>query len=836
MIKDTGRKNNKGVALIVTVGVLALIALIATSFAFNMTFDLKASANFMEKMKAAQASDAGISLAIAYLRELSSNDFIGLSSASCDWNYVSASNPSFDLRDGIAGNGTSGSLGDVGRANIAVYSLKVTDTASQINVNDTNPNLRTILGNLAVVLGLARADGEAIADNANRPFSTKEEVMTSSGWNASKYAVIKDYICVHGYIDKNSEDTAPSVLTGPGTYQSKAPVNINTAGPEVLRAVLMGIVTDAQASALASAIVAQRSSSAFRDWNGAAASGGFDDFIDTVSIFPVLSSADRAGIKANANPNRVKPSSYTTDFCFNPGGYYEICSAGTVGIDTNSDGDLSDAVDRPVSSQETTVVVRIFEVVNYTTKEQFRGEDANYNGLLDPGEDKNGNGVLDQPVFSRVTWLNSCPVVSTDDQGLAYSTDYATVPNSLKLGFWDNFDEDNDNTNKNGYSWSNWQQQNAALLISDSDSDGDCEMSGTGWPKFALSDNSRWTFGDAFSLRISLRPSPSGDGWEDSGHIDFTWANQVKGKLWTQNWGFEYSPRRDITRPGWTVADDSATNEPASSREGKDFADSKVLLHMWKNAPALRNERTYNIGYLYGLTDPQANHYFNYTASSGDQGYEQFHGVCPVKETLKLVVSAAQSPNYRVYMAVGQGWHRYYNFSNGWFLGSVGFSPVTTNYVMIPFHSDASNELKRDRYGFWTISNNDLNNWQLTQWYPVLYGNNASPKWDELRIIPSTGSYRCPNVITPENVRWGTISWTLTLPPTASAVSEQVSMQVDRGIGIVGVSRDGPIGGVSSGAAFIAVLSSSDAGYAQTPVLEDVTMTYLPPAKIVYCK
>ncbi len=837
MTKDLiRRRDNKGVALIVTVGVLALVALIATSFAFNMTFDLKASSNHIENMKAKQASDAGISLAVVYLRELSASDFIGLPSASCDWNYTSASNPSFDLRDGIAGNGTSGSLGDIGRNSIAVYSLKVTDTASQVNVNDTNPNLRTILGNLAVVLGLARADGEAIADNTNRPFATKEEVMTSSGWDASKYAVVRDYICVYGYIDENSEDSTSPGMTGPGSYQRKAPVNINTAGQEVLRAVLMGIVTDAQASALAAAIVTQRSSVPFRSWNGTAASGGFDDFIDNVSITPSLSSIDRINIKANANPNRVKPSLYTTDFCFNPGGYFEICSTGTVGIDTNSDGDLSDPVDRTGSAQETLAVVKIFEVVSYTTKEQFRGEDANYNGLLDPGEDKNGNGVLDQPVFSRVTWLNSCPVVSTDDQGLIYASDYTTVPNSLKLGFWDNFDEDNDNTNKTGYSWSNWQQQNATLYISDSDSDGDCEMWGEGWPKFALSDNSRWTFGNAFSFRVSLRPSPGGDGWEDTGHVDFTWANQVKGKLWTQNWGFEYSPRRDITRPGWTVERDSATNEPASSREGKDFADSKILLHMWNNSPSLRNERTYNIGYLYGLSDPQVNHYFDYTVSSGDQGFEQFHGVCPVKETLKLVVSATQSPNYRVYLAVGQGWHRYYNFNNGWFLGSVGFSPATTNYVMIPFHNDASNELKRDRYGFWTINNNDLNNWQLTQWYPALYGNNASPKWDELRIIPSSGSYRCPNMITSENVRWGTISWTLTLPSTASEVSERVSMQVDRGIGTIGVSKDGPIGGVSSGAAFIATLSSSDAGYAETPVLEDVTMTYLPPAKVVYCK
>ncbi|MFA5165059.1 MAG: type II secretion system protein GspK [Candidatus Omnitrophota bacterium] len=829
-------RKKRGVALIITVGMLSLMAILATSFAYNMMFDLKGSVNHVFKLKAKNAADAGIALAIAYMRNLAITDFNATPTASCDWGYTNASSPSFDARDGTVNNSTSGLFGNVGRNSIAVYSLKVVDTNAQINVNDTNPNLRDILGNLTEVLGLARADGEAIADNANRPFATKEEVMTSTGWTAAKYAVIRDYIAVNGYFDENSEDSTAPVPLGPGSYQRKSPVNINTASSEVLQAVLRGVITDQQAAALAAAIIAQRNTVPFRGWNAATAAGGFDDFIDNVSITPALGLSDRANVKDNANPNRIKPSTSTTDFCFNPGGFFEITSTGTTGVDANSDGDLSDIIDMVSAKQETVVIARIYEVLNYTTKEQFRGEDANYNGVLDPGEDKNGNGILELPVFSRVTWLNSCPVLSNEDQGLVYAANYSTIPNSLKLGYWDGFDEDNDNVSKNGYSWSNWQQQNGVLNISDSDADGECEMWGSGWPKFALADISKWTFGGTFSFRVSLRPSPGGDGWEDSGHIDFSWAGQVKGKLWTQNWGFQYSPRRDITRPGWTVANDSATSEPSSAREGKDFADSKVLLHMWKNSPALRNERTYNLGYLYGLSDPQINHYFDYTATSGDQGAEQFHGVCPVRETLKLVVSNAQSPNYRVYLAVGQGWHRYYNFSNGWFLSSVGFSPTTTGYVMIPFHADASNELKRDRYGFWTITNNDINSWQLTQWYPVLYGNNASPQWDELRIISPDGTYRCPTFMAGENVRWGTISWTVTVPSTANASSEQVSMQVDTGSGAAAVSKDGPIGGVSGGAAFIALLSSINANFTETPVLEDVTLTYLPPVEIVYCK
>lgn len=182
---------------------------------------------------------------------------------------------------------------------------------------------------------------------------------------------------------------------------------------------------------------------------------------------------------------------------------------------------------------------------------------------------------------------------------------------------------------------------------------------------------------------------------------------------------------------------------------------------------------------------------------------------------------------------MGQGWHRYYNFSNGWFISQVGFSPPTANYVLVPFYTDMNNDSKCDRYGYWTVINNDANSWQTTQWYLVLYGNNAAPKWDEVRVIPNSGYYQSPYITKPNNVRWGTASWTATIPSTAS-FTEQINMQVNAGSGLSNVSINGPIGATSNTLAFRANFTTTDADYSETPVLEDVTVTYLDKAILVY--
>ncbi len=590
--------DRKGYVLILSVGILAIMFMITTSFALNIMLNHRAALNYKESVKAELAAEAGLSLAIASMREAALTNFNA--SPLTSWSYVSSTQPSFDANDGIASNSVSGSFALTGVvSDRATYSLQVVDTQSQININDTSSNLGVVLESLVSVIGspLQTGDGNVIV--TNRPsggYATKEEMrLTVSGMTQAKYNALSPYITANSYIDQNSENSWYS----DNIYWPKAPVNINTASAIVLRAVLESITNQAKAQALADAIIAARP---LTSW------GQFNNFIDTVSTIPSLSAADKTNIKDNANPNRKKPSPHTTDFCFHPSGTYEITSTGIAGKDLNADGDLTDIEDQVKGQKRVLAIVKIYDILNQSTKEQFRGEDANYSGVLDSGEDKNGNGVLDQPTFQRVTWLDTCPVVSTDDQGLSYASNYSTIAGSLKIGFWDNFDEDNDNTNRRGYSWSNFSQESASwpMNISDADGDGDNEIWGSGWPKFTLFNTSKWRFSNNFSIRISLRPTPLGDGQLDTGHLEFHWGGGVRAKLWTQHWGFLYlGGRVNITLPPPYWRPTVAVDPDSSPREGKDWFDSKILLELW-DPP--QNERTYNIGYLYGLTELVPDH------------------------------------------------------------------------------------------------------------------------------------------------------------------------------------------------------------------------------------
>lgn len=862
------KRRKKGVALIITVGILALLAMIATSFAYNMMFDLKGAANYVLKMKAKNAAEAGINLSIAYLRQLATSDFNAVPTSACDWAYTNATQPSFDGRDGTTGNSTSALLGDVGRGHIAVCSLRVTDTNSQININDTNPNLNVILGNLGTILaipGWAQANADSIV--SGRPaggYSTKEgivEYMPGADLTAKRvnYALIRDFVTVNSYIDQYSEDaTAP--LPTSNNYQSKSPVNLNTARREVLRAVLRPLVSsDANASQVAGAIITARAMvSPFRSWNGSAAAGGFNAFIDNINP-TILTNPQKDAIKNNFNPNKVKQGAYTTDFCFHPGGFYEIISTGTVGIDNNSDGAVEDVKAR----QELTAVARIYSILNYTAKEQFRGEDANYNGILDAGEDANGNGVLDEPIFFRITWLNTCPVLSTDDLGLRYANNYTTIAGSLKLGFWDNFDEDNYDTNMDGkadtgYSMDNWQAVNRVMVIEDKDTDGDWELGDDGtvpaYAKFALTDMARWQFNNKFSLRVNVRSRTVGDGKEDTGHVEF-WdkdGSHDLNNMYVQNWGFDYDHPKDKTITGTSVNLDPFNGAwPVGDGpvQGKDFCDTKMVLAMYHS----NDTRTYGIHRFFRdpltgvmLADQVPNHFADFynipTSTFNEEGKDDFHGVYPTYHTMKVVVS---NTSYRVYLAMSDGWNqrwRYHPYGN--FNISKACDVVDYLYHYIPFDPvGGQNETFYDRYNrAATITSG--RGWLLLNWELNLYGNNALPYWEEVRVIPSDGFYQSPSfnaALLNDNhpVVWGTASWTLTIPGTANAATETTSLDIiDAGTGTVysDITRDGPINQIFQSMSFKTNLLTTDVDYDQTPVLEDITITYLPRVNIVYLK
>lgn len=130
-----------------------------------------------------------------------------------------------------------------------------------------------------------------------------------------------------------------------------------------------------------------------------------------------------------------------------------------------------------VATKQMTAVVEIFDTWTQTTREEFYSAWFNLKGDFSDGE-----------VFN-VNWLDSCP---TDedywDAGISkmhWEGTYQKTLDSVKLGYWDNFDEDPafSSVMMKGYQWNTaWQPPNSGTLnisyqdFKDSDGDGDNEI------------------------------------------------------------------------------------------------------------------------------------------------------------------------------------------------------------------------------------------------------------------------------------------------------------------------------------------------------------------------
>lgn len=367
-------EKEEGVALIVSVGILALMAVIATSFAINMQLDYRIAANFRDGLKARYLAESGINRAIAelaYGTEGAINTAVDTESEK--W-YASEPYKDDKLLDEKSG-----------------YTVtKIRDCASQVYINDANPNLSTVLENLVSALGSPLTPGDGNAIVANRPsggYTTKEQIKTVPEITETKYNAIKDYISVYGFVD--SDVINPKDTTTPYVASPRAPVNVNTASKEVLKAVLTGVsdgtnsISSSEADELAQHLINARPYSTFDElWTR----------LLTAETLGLIDDGDAALVMANANPNtdlmranpnyswrykHVSKEGYsngvpfaidktmlqmsTTEFCFNSGGYYEIESTGII----------RDKTGNQTAERKLKAVVKIFDIWRQTTQAQF---------------------------------------------------------------------------------------------------------------------------------------------------------------------------------------------------------------------------------------------------------------------------------------------------------------------------------------------------------------------------------------------------------------------------------------------------------------------------------
>jgi len=248
--KPLSINSEKGVALIIALGILAILAILGTSFAINMRLEQKASANYRDMVKATYIAEMGIAKAMRQLRnELTGTHLKGnFDSFNDDWAGSEWDEADIPLNT----NSVTGATNEIGK-----FTLKILDVAARIYINDENTNLEDILNALGeavdgtnkddeygkgndrpILFGDGKNDGKEIVDylddllDAKRGFRTEEEIRlapdTLISTNRDAYVAIEDFI------------TANTVVN-PDAGVKRAPVNINTASPEVLMTLIGGI-------------------------------------------------------------------------------------------------------------------------------------------------------------------------------------------------------------------------------------------------------------------------------------------------------------------------------------------------------------------------------------------------------------------------------------------------------------------------------------------------------------------------------------------------------------------------------------------------------------------
>lgn len=445
--------SKKGIALVSVMTVLTVVSLLCIYFLSALKLQTNKDVLYINQNRADFLARAGIQYAIAKLKYGTDGVRGNFTDTRLeDWFYKAGAGT--DLEDAAPDQCSFAGASELevlfGRGLTGEIKIKVLDAASQINLNDKNPNIADLLEKLP---GITSAMSAGII--AKKPLF-EEEIRTVNGMD-TVFDNIKDFVTVYSWSDPkaaNGYSKANDKTSVSGdSNEDRSPVNVNTAPVSVLEAVLdsYSSVTSSDAATVAAAIDIRVATDPFYRWQD------FNDFIDNIAG---LSRSTKISIKNSANPNRLKsttttnPAYSSTEFCFHGGGSFEIEVIAR----------LYRKVGGTVARKRIKAQVDIADFLQHTLKSDFRDENSdNQAGGEDAAIGKldwDGSGLIENRNFCKVSWLDSCPVDEADDReehknkySCADPDDlegmspypYRTIVDSVKLGFWDNFDEDSDN-------------------------------------------------------------------------------------------------------------------------------------------------------------------------------------------------------------------------------------------------------------------------------------------------------------------------------------------------------------------------------------------------------
>ncbi len=293
MVRLTGTR--RGVVLLFSIAVLALLSILAVVFATTAKMERNVSRNYVDDARAKMCANAGLELALTTLKELAMRQ--GWDDPTSTWVFpLDPARNTFDPNWGFAielartpslmggpalptGAPVSGTTNqqlastyDPGRD---YYRLKILDCGAQINVNmydiAASPSAKTVLEGILTNLGQAIQDvygglnpiGNQAAAITNyrltlpgQQYASESQLLEAlrgpyPGDFQRRFAILRDFVTTEGWMDStqcvagNYRQAIDFPIRPSGRIdvvrRLRSPINLNTAPVPVLMAVLTGI-------------------------------------------------------------------------------------------------------------------------------------------------------------------------------------------------------------------------------------------------------------------------------------------------------------------------------------------------------------------------------------------------------------------------------------------------------------------------------------------------------------------------------------------------------------------------------------------------------------------
>ncbi|MBI3273044.1 MAG: hypothetical protein HYZ53_28905 [Planctomycetes bacterium] len=293
-MKPGRRASRRAMALIVSLGMLTLLAIVATTFVALSRSERVSSENYVIKVRARMLAESGIDYALAKLRtplglgpesvyggeDLNGNgaqvggpfnadalldDANGNAGGAVDFLACPlrfARRPSWfadangdglpDLLDiverGVAARrGYSGVLPGTLHALGDTFAIRLLDTSSELYVNGAGNGYRALYRNLCLLLLGNASLGDRI--QARQPYGTPEDLVVTAALTEAEFAVLRPYLTCQAWVDSSTmrPDPQASLLVMPRAFrrldrvEPRAPINVNGADFNLLVAVFQGI-------------------------------------------------------------------------------------------------------------------------------------------------------------------------------------------------------------------------------------------------------------------------------------------------------------------------------------------------------------------------------------------------------------------------------------------------------------------------------------------------------------------------------------------------------------------------------------------------------------------